>query len=188
MTSDAEQDGEMYCSNCGSEIHTIACPVCGAVHAQSPSARPDPKTGLELAGFWRRVGSRLGDDLLLIIPGVVVFAFVAAVSNVAVAWIAFFALTGGYVIGFLSGPAGQTLGGRVASTRVRDARTGTTISLRQACSRWGFVTLYGALELLGARWAYVVVAISLVDNLYLLLDPRRQTLHDKFAGTIVVMA
>jgi uncharacterized RDD family membrane protein YckC len=62
------------------------------------------------------------------------------------------------------------------------------ITLRQACLRWGFVTLYGSLELAGNRWAYAVVAISLIDNLYLLVDPRRQTLHDKFAGTIVVMA
>lgn len=141
-----------------------------------------------LAGFWRRVASRLADDLLLIIPGIVVFAFVAALSNVVVAWIAGFALTGGYVIGFLSGPAGQTLGGRLASTRVRDARTGKMITLRQACLRWGFVTTYGSLELAGNRWAYAVVIISLIDNLYLLVDPRRQTLHDKFAGTIVVMS
>jgi uncharacterized RDD family membrane protein YckC len=178
----------MYCSNCGSEIDTIRCPVCGVNHTPSPSGRDDPTTGLVLAGFWRRAGSRFADDLLLVIPGVVIFAFVAALSNVATAWIAGFALTGGYVIGFLSGPAGQTLGGRVASTRVRDARTGTMITFRQACLRWGFVTTYGSFELAGNGWAYAVVAIALIDNLYLLVDPRRQTLHDKFASTIVVMA
>ena len=34
----------------------------------------------------------------------------------------------------------------------------------------------------------VEALIALVDNLYPLYDSRNQTLHDKFAGTIVVMA
>ncbi|HVA53652.1 MAG TPA: RDD family protein [Acidimicrobiales bacterium] len=178
----------MYCSNCGALVPAGRCPACDVMPTTSASGRDDATTGLVLASFWRRAGSRVADDLLLIIPGVVIFALVAALSNVVVAWIAFFALTGGYVIGFLIGPAGQTLGGRVASTRVRDARSGKMITLRQASLRWGFVTLYGSLELAGSHWAYAVVAFSLIDNLYLFVDPRRQTLHDKFASTIVVMA
>ena len=178
----------MYCSNCGSVKKTMTCLACGGSRTQSASGRDDYVTGLVLAGFLRRVGSRVADDLLLLIPGVVVFVFFAAVANVATGWIAFFAFTGVYVISFLRGPRGQTLGGRVASTRVRDSRIGTVITFHQACMRWGFVTTYSALALAGAHWAYVALTISLIDNLYLLIDPRRQTLHDKFASTIVVMA
>jgi uncharacterized RDD family membrane protein YckC len=169
-------------------MNSKTCSVCGVSRTPSSSGRDDPETGLVLAGFWRRVGSRLSDELLLLIPGIIVFAIFAAFTNVVVGWLAYFALSGAYVISFLSEPSGQTLGGRIASIRVRDARSGKVIKVQQACKRWAFVTAYGAIELAGHHWAYVVVVLSLVDNLYLLIDARRQTLHDKFAGTIVVMS
>lgn len=178
----------MFCTNCGSDLPSGKCPVCGASPTLSSGGRDDVISGLELAGFWRRAGSRIADDLLLIIPGALVVAIAHSVANLAVGWVAFFALNGIYVVTFFSGPRGQTLGGRLANTSVRDADGALRLTVTQACKRWGFVAAYGALELAGHGWILVVLAISLIDNLYLLVDYRRQTLHDKFAHTIVVLA
>lgn len=177
----------MYCPHCGTQTRTAACSVCGYVPAVSVAGLLDPLTGLTFAGFWRRAGSRLADVVLLIIPLIIVVALFARFGD-DVALAASIALEGLYVIWFLTRPAGQTIGCALASVRVRDATSGGAISVRQVSRRWGLITAYGALELLGHPFAYAVIAISLVDNLYQLIDPRRQTLHDKFAHTIVVGA
>ncbi|HUY43073.1 MAG TPA: RDD family protein, partial [Acidimicrobiales bacterium] len=87
----------------------------------------------------------------------------------------------------ISSRSGQTVGNRVAATKVIDALTGSRVSITQALKRWGFIAVYSSLEFTGTRGASVVVSLfGLIDVLWPLFDQRKQTLHDKFAGTLVV--
>jgi uncharacterized RDD family membrane protein YckC len=184
-----KQDREMYCSNCGSEMNGPNCPVCGKTLPANAHGQIDTTTSLMLAGWWRRVGATFADDLILIIPTLVVASIFAQLDGNVVGALVALVLEGIYMVKFLSGARGQTIGNRVAATRVRDAGNGQAITLLQAFKRWGFIAVYSAIELAASPASiYIVAFIALVDNLYPLYDPRNQTLHDKFAGTIVVMA
>jgi uncharacterized RDD family membrane protein YckC len=179
----------MYCSNCGSEMNGLLCPVCGRTLAKNARGKIDANTGLMLAGWWRRVGATFADDLILVIPSLLVVSIFAQLDGVVFGALAGLVLEGLYMVKLLSTPRGQTIGNRVAATRVRDAATGQAIAFSQSLKRWGVIGAYSAIELSSSPIAiYIVGIIALVDNLYPLVDPRNQTLHDKIAGTIVVMA
>lgn len=142
-----------------------------------------------LAGWWRRVGATFADDLVLIIPTSFVVSLFTQADGFYLGGLAGLVLEGLYMVKLLSIPRGQTIGNRVAATRVRDASTGKAITLLQAVKRWGFIAAYGVIGLVpGAASIYIVGVIALVDSLYPLFNPRKQTLHDKFAATIVVVA
>ena len=166
-----------------------ACTVCGRSLAPNAHGALDATSGLMLAGWWRRVGATFADDLILIIPTLVVASLFSQANGAYLGALAGLVLEGLYMVRLLSGARGQTIGNRVAATRVRDAASGHAITLTQAFKRWGFIAAYSAIEIAASPTsAYVVTIIALVDNLYPLFDSRKQTLHDKFAGTIVVMA
>ena len=165
------------------------CPVCGRTLPGNAHGQIDTTTGLMLAGWWRRVGATFGDDLILIIPTLVVASIFAQLDGNVVGALVALVLEGIYMVKLLSSARGQTIGNRVAATRVRSAGNGQAISLSQAFKRWGFIAVYSAIELASSPASiYIVALIALVDNLYPLYDARNQTLHDKFAGTIVVLA
>src|SRR5664280_209627 len=109
----------MYCANCGTKLQTGTCTVCGA---SSPvgAGRRDAVTGLALAGWWLRVGATLFDGLVLVLPE---FLIVWAMGNYTstVSRLPVFALQGFYGVYLLSRPRGQTIGNRVARTRVVSA-------------------------------------------------------------------
>lgn len=146
----------------------------------------DLESSVQLAGWWRRVGATLTDELILIIPVYLATLVGGAVGGNLGAFVIGAALQGVYMVGLLSSPRGQTLGNRMAASQVRDALTGQSITRQQALRRWGFIAAYGALSLAGTSMSYVTLLIGLVDVLMPLFDSRKQTLHDKFAGTIVV--
>jgi len=76
----------------------------------------------------------------------------------------------------------------VTATRVRDAVTGERITKQQSMTRWFAMTVYGLVLVFGSNLALLAyVAIYLTDNLYPLFNPRKQTIHDRIAGTIVVL-
>jgi uncharacterized RDD family membrane protein YckC len=85
---------------------------------------------------------------------------------------------------------GQTIGNRVALTRVRDAASGQGVTMVQALKRWAFVAAYQLVVLIvaGQYALYVLLVVIAIDDLTPLFNHRKQTLHDKFASTIVVMA
>lgn len=179
----------MYCSNCGSAMVDTTCPVCGRSLPVTARGQIDAVTGLMLAGWWRRVGATIADNMILLIPILFVVSLFDALDGAVVGVVAGLALQAIYMIKLLSVPRGQTIGNRVAATRVRDARTGRAITMSQSARRWGFIGAYSAIELLTSQTSfYIVVGIALIDYLYPLIDPRNQTLHDKFAGTLVVLA
>ena len=173
----------MYCSTCGSETTGTVCSNCGR------SGVADTVTNLVLAGWWRRFGATFSDGLILLLPTLLIVSFFAATSGYTIAYFIGSALQGVYMVKLLAGARGQTIGNRVAATRVRDAKSGQTITSQQALKRWGLVAAYSALSLLGpASGGLFFTLIYLIDCLWPLIDQRKQTLHDKFAGTIVVLA
>ena len=74
---------------------------------------------------------------------------------------------------------GQTIGKRVMGTKVVTADTRAPISGQAACGRAAVYALVPAVPSVGALFA-------LVNESWLLWDPRRQCLHDKAARTVVV--
>ena len=84
-------------------------------------------------------------------------------------------IQGLYQIVMIGGSGGRTVGNRVASTKVVDARTGAPPSYDKAIPRalvaivLGFTIIGGILDILWPLW-----------------DRQNQTLHDKAAGTVVL--
>jgi uncharacterized RDD family membrane protein YckC len=76
------------------------------------------------------------------------------------------------------GLRGQTLGMMVVRVRAVDASSGQLIGVPRAIGRDLFERLLGFLFFLPL----------LVDLLFPLWDPRRQTLHDKVTNTVVIRA
>ncbi|OLT29221.1 hypothetical protein BJF79_40995 [Actinomadura sp. CNU-125] len=164
-----------------------------------------------LAGRWARLGAAILDSLILGVFAVPVM--LAAIRwdrfneivesgepitdpmdiyNIPV-------LLGGYVAVFLIGFGyytltqarwGQTLGKRACGIRLVTAADQSAVSWGQVAGRQAFVYAISILTVV-ANFAvpaasFLVSILGLLDNGWILWDPRRQALHDKVAGTIVV--
>lgn len=174
----------MYCPHCGTQVQTNRCSVCGTLVTLAGEGVAGAPV---LSGWWRRVGATLVDDILLFIPTYTVVMLVTTVAGLIIGTIAGLAVQGVYMVRLLARPAGQTVGNRLVETYVRDAITGQSLSAQQVLRRWGFVAVYSLFGLTGSTLGTTVVgAIGLVDCLYPLFNQRKQTLHDRFAGTIVL--
>ena len=149
----------------------------------------DSVTNMYLGGWWRRVGATFADNLILLLPYYFVVALFSAIgggfTGLIVGWMG----AGFYYFNMIANAKGQTIGNRVAATRVRDAATGNRITKQQSMIRWVAMTIYGLILVFGSNAALLVyLVIYLADNLYPLFNPRKQTIHDRIAGTIVVLA
>ncbi|HVB71497.1 MAG TPA: RDD family protein [Acidimicrobiales bacterium] len=178
----------MYCPRCGTEINDLPCPVCGAT-AEVLTQR----TTVAYAGFWLRVGATICDGLILLIPGLGAYLIGDAVANADFGTALSIVVNAVYLIGMLSLPSGQTIGNRIVGTRVRDALTGQRITRSQAVRRWLPYLLYSLSQYSGGStgtragtWTVSISLLALVDFLYSLMNERRQTLHDRLAGTVVL--
>ena len=85
--------------------------------------------------------------------------------------------------GGLSGPgvtgaAGQTFGKRVFGVAVRDSDVGDSIAPAGAALRYIVVGMY--------RVVLFFAVFTILDGLWPLWDKRRQALHDKIAGSLVI--
>ncbi len=137
----------------------------------------DPVTGQPLVGWGRRAAARLIDTTLLAGAGVSLVAITASEGAEGPTPGAFVALAiGPFAYEWLMlGTRGQTLGRLWVGIAVRRATDGERLYYPRALGR---ILAWNLLGLL-----LVPLAISV---LWPLRDPRRQTLHDKLAGTIVV--
>jgi uncharacterized RDD family membrane protein YckC len=130
------------------------------------------ETGGELggppAGFWRRLAATLIDGILLGIVDTVLRLLLGGPGQLLGLLV-----TIGYFTHF-HGTTGQTPGNAAVGIRVVDVRDrpGQPIGYGRAFLRW-LVSLLSAL-------------ILLVGFLWMLWDPRRQTWHDKAAGSLPV--
>ena len=174
----------MYCSNCGTQVSGPQCAVCGA--SAPTTFGDDSRASSDLAGWWRRVGATVVDNLILFIPTLVVYTIVGDVAGSVGGALAAIAVQGVYMVNLLASPHGQTIGNRVAGSRVRDALTGQALTNRQAIRRWTPLAAYSLFEFSGSSLVIGLVGVvAAIDYLYPLVNPRKQTLHDKLAGTIV---
>jgi uncharacterized RDD family membrane protein YckC len=73
---------------------------------------------------------------------------------------------------------GQTFGKRALGIQVRDASSGGPIGADRAGLRYVVIGLFRIIPFFGL--------FSLLDGLWPLRDRRRQALHDKIAGSLVV--
>ena len=187
-TGHSDHDGPVKCSSCGAYVSGDTCGSCNS--AVATLGVEDEVTGLRLGGWWRRVGATVSDNVIMLLPSYAVFVLFAALAGAVVGVLAGIAAQGVYQVRLLSMQRGQTIGNRIALTRVRDEVTGGPITRNTALKRWAFVGVYQAVAtLLTGNFAlYVLVGITLIDGLYPLVNSRKQALHDRFAGTIVVMA
>jgi uncharacterized RDD family membrane protein YckC len=163
-----------------------------------------------LAEWWQRLLARLVDDVILVILWILSLlplfrriqrlasqypdlsqpaaaqAFNDSVSQLMAGMVGTFLLIGAG-IGVVSfgydwlqhGLWGQTIGKRVMGTKVVTADTRSPISGQAACGRAAVYALVPVVPSVGGLFA-------LVNESWLLWDPRRQCLHDKAASTVVV--
>ena len=202
------------CANCGTPEapNQQFCSVCGQATSSSLAPLgPMPRlaesdtflVGTRLAGYWWRVLGLVADAVLI---GVIISlplrtsnlnSYATSYIDVAVVF--------AYGTVCLARFKGQTVGMRIARTRCVDAVTHTQMSLAQIVRRTG---LHNVLILLAASYHYTVYlnptakekilnnhnyeiaflfAIPIiVDLLWPIWDKRNQTLHDKFANTLIV--
>jgi uncharacterized RDD family membrane protein YckC len=159
--------------------------------------------GTQLAGFWWRVIALIIDVVLI---GLIISlplrssnlnSYVTSYIDVAVVF--------AYGIVCLTRFKGQTIGMRVVRTRCVDVVTHAQMSVGQILRRTGLHSLF---ILLAASYHYTLYinptakekvlnshnseiaflfAIPLIiDSLWPIWDKRNQTLHDKFANTLIV--
>jgi uncharacterized RDD family membrane protein YckC len=131
--------------------------------------------GVVLAEWWRRLGGAVVDMAVLWLPLWPVTRSMDRPARLVVSLV-----VGVIYFAVLNGSAkGQTIGKMVWGTRVRDVATGGAIGPAKAAVR------YLAPALLS------IVTFGLIwfpDGLWLFWDRRRQTLHDKIVGSVVVNA
>ncbi len=125
-----------------------------------------------LAGWWLRVGASIVDGLIVGVP-VLLLVAAAGMSGVS-ANLPESVIAAIYAFALIAWWGGQTIGNRAVRTRVVDAVTGGPIDTRRSAIR------------AGVMWVLTITFIGgIADILWPLWDRRKQTLHDKAAGTLV---
>ena len=142
-----------------------------------PGATPEAN-GVPLAEWWRRAAALVIDTAVLWIPLMLATHSLERLGRIAV-WL----VVGVVYFSLLNGGArGQTLGKMVWNIRVRDAATGGPLGPAKAAVRYAVpAVLASFIPILG-------LLVWLTDGLWPLWDRRRQALHDKVAGSVVVAA
>ncbi|HEV7864518.1 MAG TPA: RDD family protein [Acidimicrobiia bacterium] len=133
--------------------------------------------GRPLAAWGQRLGAIVIDEIFVFVITVCAaivlgwrHTFAGAVLSLVMASAYYAALNGSDV--------GQTFGKRVLGIQVRDAASGETIGAKRAALRYVVVGLF--------RIVPFFALFTILDGLWPLWDPKRQALHDKIAGSVVV--
>jgi uncharacterized RDD family membrane protein YckC len=161
-----------------------------------------PPGGPPYSEWWKRVVAAIIDGLIITIPGSILLALLGLGTfagaeitcdpntgvcttdagpgvfiGFLVSMLVYAAIAIGYQVYFNGGEKGQTVGKMAMKIRVRDDATGGPIGYGKAFLRW----------LVG--WALGIFTCGiglLIDLLFPLWDPKRQTLHDKAANSVVI--
>ena len=141
-------------------------------------AAPAPEaTGVAMADWWRRFAALVIDIAVMWIPLAFLTRDMDKIPGLFVGiavGVTYFSLLNG-------GRRGQTLGKMVWDVRVRDAATGGPLGVPKAAIRYLAPTLLFLIPIAG-------FILWIVDGLWPLWDGRRQAMHDKLAGSMVVSA
>ena len=166
----------------------------GFPHREEPAFAPASPEGptAAYASWGRRLAAYLIDNLLIALPAIAIGAFSGVMAYLderdnpgtdSLWWIGIIAAIAISVIApfiyytvMLGSEAGQTFGKRWLGIRVRKERTGGPIGYGSAFLRY-------LIQFLG--WT-CLFPITILDYLWPLWDDKKQTIHDKAAGSIVV--
>lgn len=151
----------MFCPKCGKEmsIPSRSAPAVPPVYPQHEQAP------VRYAGFWIRFVSVIVDFLVLLIPGTVAFIVLPFAGN-SILWIIYKTLC-------LANWDGQTVGKKVCNIKVVDESL-RALTPAQALGRTCGEIVSGMILCIG----YIMTAF----------DGRKQSLHDKMAGTLHIYA
>ncbi len=186
-----------FCEHCGRELsdQAIACPNCG--HPRTPEVVITRRQGIAYAEWWQRAVALLIDAVITGIPAGIIIALAGlnTVGNLTTTdefgnrtlnAPAFRHLILGVLIAFAigilyrtvleGGARGQTIGKMAMRIAVRDADDGGSIGYARAFGRW----------LVGYVLWVVAYIPGIIDLLFPLWDPKKQTLHDKAVRSVVV--
>jgi uncharacterized RDD family membrane protein YckC len=136
-------------------------------------------TGAALASWWVRAAAALLDSIIVGAVSGVLGAAISTGRNVQLVLAS--GLTIVYATVLIGGTAGRTLGMRAIGIRCCVLGPGR----QRADAPVGYGRALGRAVLAAVLEATVV--FGLVDLLWPLWDPRRQTLHDKAASTVVIV-
>lgn len=182
---------------------------------QAPVAEAAPVEGFVMAGPWARLVAWLLDQLATsYLPSLLFLfvldwrAFVEAIieqtenpetaqsfelpftAGYGVVTVILVGVSYLYFVGFWTGPGRATPGMRVMKMQIRDEHLGATLTVGQATRRWFALGVWLAvLALLGAAGSVAgIVQPLLYIALFLsvIINTRRQGIHDRFAQSIVI--
>ena len=178
-------DDAQFCDNCGAGLggrEAVGAAPSVSAGANCPSCgRPTPagaqfcascgKTlGVEYASFWRRFGGYLIDYVIVGVgTSIISFVIAATISGTLAPVISLVIAVSYYV---LLNANGGTLGKQAVGIRLQDVNTGEDIGMGRALLRLIVAIASGLVLLLGYFWS--------------IWDDKKQTWHDKAAGSIVV--
>ena len=134
--------------------------------------------GRPLATWGQRLGALVIDELFIFI---VTFCavFTLGLRRTFAGAVVSLVMAGAYYAVLNGSELGQTFGKRAMRIQVRDASgDGETIGVQRAAMRYVTVGLFRVVPFFGF--------FTLLDGLWPLWDRRRQALHDKIAGSVVV--
>ncbi len=196
-----EEPGQNFCARCGS----ATSPTGNSTLRPAPAYPADFSPPQVVAGFWWRVLAFVLDEIILdlvlylSLRDVNLSFYTQAIVTVIANFLYF-----GLMVGLAKG---QTLGMMACRLRVVNAADRGVVTLAQAVSRSAF---YSVLLLLASLYHYtarrsthlttkqaetvlrhglIYLGLSVphfLDLLWAAWDKQRQTLHDKFAKTIVI--
>ena len=155
-----------------SERHSAAAKASAAPAAERPR--------VELAGFRRRLASMLYESMLLLgvlaLTFLVPYLILGAVASFTPAgwllWLHVFLVLGGYFVWYWR-RGGQTLAMQTWRLKIVDASEGRIASLGRSWLRYAL--------------AWPSVLLGGIGLLWALVDRDRQFLHDRLAGTCIVL-
>jgi len=188
----------LFCASCGTSVPQAGqfCPKCGQPAARVPAvgAFPMPQVETKYGGFWQRFGARFLDGIIILaialIPAIIVGVMVynAAypsdqlfVTDEQAGDAVEAGILAGIAVCILVSVIYQLVGWSVGGTWGMKA-----LGLRLITSSTGEAPRFGR-----ALMRYFVSLISLnvlwfLGFLWMIWDEKKQTWHDKAAGTIVV--
>ncbi len=187
-------DDAQFCDSCGSRLSASAAGLTAASTTCPSCGRPTPvdaefcagcgKTlGVEYASFWRRFGGYLIDAVIVIvgqlIVGFMIGIILASSGEQGAESVSFLFYWGisivvsiAYVVPLNAN--GGTLGKKAVGIRLEDAVTGENIGISLAFVRY-----------LVSIASYLAI---LLGYLWCIWGDKKQTWHDKAAGSVVVRA
>jgi len=146
--------------------------------AGPPGEEPVDAFGRPLAAWGQRLGAYLIDEVFIRILALLA-VFALGLRHQFGGRLLWLLMAAAYYAVLNGSQMGQTFGKRAFGIQVRDVTgEGGSIGVGRAGLRFATVGLFRLVPFFGL--------FTLLDGLWPLWDPRRQTLHDKMAGSVVV--